>query len=76
MEIPEKFGMKEFNSVKNPMILGNKLIKRYGYAVDSTKLKQIVRSLRYLITTRPDLIYLVNVVSMYMRTQARCICRL
>lgn len=68
--------MKEYNSVKNPMILGNKLIKGDGYAVDPTTLKQIVRSVRYLITTRPDLIYLVNVVSMYMRTQARCICRL
>lgn len=63
----KKYGMEDCNSVKNPMVPGNKLTKMgAGGAVDPTEYKQLVGSLRYLTATRPDLIYSVNVVSRYM----------
>lgn len=67
LETLEKFGMGDCNSVRNPMIPGNKLTKEgEGRSVDPTIFKQIVGSLRYLTATRPDLIYSVNMVSRYM----------
>lgn len=68
LETLEKFGMQDCNSVRNPMIPGNKLTKEgEGRPVDPTLFKQIVGSLRYLTATRPDLVYSVNVVSRYMK---------
>lgn len=65
----QKFGMDRCNSVKNPMVPGNKLTKDgAGPAVDPTAYKQLVGSLRYLTVTRPDLIYSVNMVSRYMES--------
>lgn len=67
LETLKKYGMKDCNSVKNPMVPGNKLTKTgAGEEVDPTAYKQLVGSLRYLTATRPDLIYSVNVVSRYM----------
>lgn len=39
-----------------------------GDPVDSTEFKQLIESLRYLTTTRPNLIYSVNLVSKYMES--------
>lgn len=65
----QKFGMDRCNSVKNPMVPGNKLTKDgAGPTVDPTAYKQLVGSLRYLTATRPDLIYSVNMVSRYMES--------
>ncbi|WZZ37877.1 hypothetical protein YC2023_034136 [Brassica napus] len=62
-----KFEMSECNSVKNPMIPGQKLTKKgAGSAIDPTRFKQLVGSLRYLTATRPDLMFSVNLVSRYM----------
>lgn len=62
-----KFGMEGCNSVRNPISLGHKLTKEgAGPVVDSTIFKRVVGSLRYLTATKPDLIYLVNLVSRYM----------
>jgi len=66
-EILERFGMERCNSVKNPIVPGNKLSKEgAGAEVDPTTFKQLVGSLRYLTATRPDLISSVNLVSRYM----------
>lgn len=68
-EILEKYGMEECNSVRNPMVPGNKLTKTgAGDEVNPTTYKQLVGSLRYLTATRPDLIYSVNLVSRYMES--------
>ena len=62
-----KYGMQNCNSVRNPIVPGNKLTKAgAGEEVDATEFKQLVGSLRYLTARRPDLIYSVNLVSRYM----------
>jgi len=68
-EIIKKYGMEGCNSVKNPIVPGQKLTKAgAGDVVDPTKFKQLIGSLRYLTTTRPDLIFSVNLVSRYMES--------
>ncbi|KAL9831113.1 putative RNA-directed DNA polymerase [Arabidopsis thaliana] len=68
-EILKKYEMEECNPVMNPMVPGQKLTKAgAGEEVNPTTFKQLVGSLRYLIATRPDLIYLVNLVSRYMES--------
>lgn len=69
MDILRRFGMEDCNPVKNPIVPGQKLSKEgegEGAAVDPTVFKQLIGSLRYLIVTRPDLTYSVNLVSRYM----------
>ncbi|WKA06777.1 hypothetical protein VitviT2T_024661 [Vitis vinifera] len=56
-EVLERFGMEKSNSVKNPIVPGDRLTKNEGgVKVDATKYKQLVGSLMYLTATRPDLI--------------------
>ena len=59
--------MDKSNSVRNPIVPGFKLMKDEGGArVDATQYKQMVGSLMYLTVTRPDLMYVVSLVSRYM----------
>lgn len=68
-EIIKKYGMDESNSVKNPIVPGQKLTKAgVGVLVDPSEFKQLIGSLRYLTTTQPDLIFSVNLVSRYMES--------
>ncbi|PRQ17740.1 putative RNA-directed DNA polymerase [Rosa chinensis] len=66
-EILERFGMEKSNSVRNPIVPGFKLMKdEGGVKVDATMYKQIVGSLMYLTATRPDLMYVVSLISRFM----------
>ncbi|KAH9794818.1 Integrase catalytic domain-containing protein [Citrus sinensis] len=66
-EVLERFGMKYCNPVKNLIVLGCRLVKdEGGTKVDSTIYKQMVGSLMYLIATRPDLMYVVSLISRFM----------
>ncbi|PRQ42077.1 putative RNA-directed DNA polymerase [Rosa chinensis] len=66
-EILERFGMEKANSVRNPIVPGFKLMKdEGGVKVDATMYKQIVGSLMYLTATRPDLMYVVSLISRFM----------
>ena len=66
-EILERFGMGNSNSVKNLVVPSFKLVKDEGNAsVDATAYKQIVGSLMYLTAARPDLTYVVSLVSKFM----------
>ncbi|GMI90543.1 cysteine-rich RLK (RECEPTOR-like protein kinase) 8 [Hibiscus trionum] len=59
--------MLKCNSVRNSIVPGTKLVKDEDEVkVDATGYKQIVESLRYLTTTRPDVMYVVGLVSRYM----------
>lgn len=59
--------MKDCNSVSTPTELGLKLTKNgAGKRVDATLYKQIIGSLMYLTTTRPDIMHAVNLISRYM----------
>ena len=67
-KVLERFGMEMSNPVKNPIVPGCKLSKHEGSAVnvDATEYKKLVGSLLYLTTTRPDLMYVVGLISRYM----------
>ncbi|KAE9587483.1 putative RNA-directed DNA polymerase [Lupinus albus] len=66
-EVLERFNMENFNPVGSPTEPGLKLSRDIdGEKVDSTYFKQIVGSLMYLTTTRPDIMYAVCLISRYM----------
>ena len=66
-EVLERFNMNQCNSVHNPVVPGFKLTKdEEGVEVDSTFYKQMVGSLMYLTATRPDLMFIVSLISRYM----------
>jgi hypothetical protein len=59
--------MIECNYVGTPVVIGTKLIKECdGKSIEPTIFKSLVRSLRYLTITRPDIVYGVGLVSRYM----------
>lgn len=66
-EVLDRFGMSESKPVGSPMIPGYRLHKdELGVQIDESYYKQIVGSLMYLTTTRPDLIYSVSLISRFM----------
>lgn len=66
LDILQKFGMCDSNSVLNPIVPGSKLVKDdVGIKVDKTYYKQIVGSLMYLTATRPDMIFVVSLISRF-----------
>ena len=59
--------MEKSNSVKNPIDPGVKVMKdKEGAKVDATMYKQLVGSLMYLTATRPDLMYVMCLISRFM----------
>lgn len=59
--------MDKCNPVHNPIVPGSKLSKdEDGIRVDGTFYKQIVGSLMYLTATRPDVMFVVSLLSRYM----------
>lgn len=69
-EILEKFKMDSYTSVNTPVATGIKLSKEGdGRVIEPTPYKSLVGSLRYLIITRPDIVYGVGLVSRYMEIQ-------
>ncbi|PRQ41856.1 putative RNA-directed DNA polymerase [Rosa chinensis] len=68
-EVLERFQMKDCNSVTTPTDPTIKLKKdSEGKKIDATLFKQIVGSLMYLTTTRPDIMYAVSLISRYMES--------
>lgn len=66
-EVLNRFGMTECNSVCNPIVPGCKIHRdEKGVKVDETFFKQIVGSLMYLTATRPDLMFIVSLISRFM----------
>ncbi|GKB28168.1 retrovirus-related pol polyprotein from transposon TNT 1-94 [Tanacetum coccineum] len=66
-KVIERFGMQNFNSVCSPIVPGQKIGRdEAGVKVDSTLYKQMVGSLMYLTATRPDLMYVVCLISRFM----------
>ncbi|CAM8989664.1 unnamed protein product [Rhodiola kirilowii] len=66
-KILEGCGMGDCNPTQAPMEARTKLSKKSSSPpVDKTLYRSIVRSLRYLTHTRPDLAYSVGIVSRYM----------
>nr|GEW48633.1 hypothetical protein [Tanacetum cinerariifolium] len=66
-EVLERFGMWNCNPVKNPIVPGTVLTKEGGgKEVDAALYKQLVDSLMYLTVTRPDMMYVVCLISRFM----------
>lgn len=66
-EILESFNLLNGNEVKNPIVPGTRLSKSGdGNKVDLTTYKQLIGSLMYITSTRPDLMYVVCLLSRYM----------
>ena len=65
-EVLERFSMDKCNPVHNPMVPGFELMKNGdGVRVDSTFYKKIVGSLMYLTATRPDVMFVVSLISRF-----------
>ncbi|XP_040989961.1 secreted RxLR effector protein 161-like [Juglans microcarpa x Juglans regia] len=59
--------MEKSNGVKNPIVPGIRLMKdEEGAKVNATMYKQLVGSFMYLTATRPDLMYVVSLISRFM----------
>ncbi|CAJ2672444.1 unnamed protein product [Trifolium pratense] len=66
-DLLERFGMEKSNLSRNPIAPGCKLIKdENGVKVDATMYKQVVGCLMYLAATRPDLMYVLSLISRFM----------
>lgn len=72
-EVLKRFGIENYNAICNPIIPGQKIGKdENGIEVDATLYKQIMGSLMYLTTTRPDLIFVKNLISHFMASPTQC----
>lgn len=68
-EILERFKMEECNSVRNPIVPGTKLVKEDGSGkADASLYKQMVGSFMYLAATRPDLMFVLGLISHFMES--------
>eukprot|EP00257_Ricinus_communis_P017177 XP_015575557.1 uncharacterized protein LOC107261371 [Ricinus communis] len=71
-ELLDKFGMLDSNPVRNPIVPGTKLsIEGDGVPVDETQYKQLIGSLLFLTATRPDIMFVVCILSRYMAKPTR-----
>ncbi|GAA0167068.1 transmembrane signal receptor [Lithospermum erythrorhizon] len=66
-ELLKRFGMINSNPVGNPIVPGTKIGKDIGgKQVDETYYKQMVGSLMYLTSTRPDIMFATSLISRFM----------
>ena len=71
-EILKRFDMEDCNPVANPMLPGEKLdMNKEGERVDATLYKQMIGSLMYITTTRPDLQFSVSLLSRFMASPTK-----
>jgi hypothetical protein len=67
MEILKKFGMTECKSIPTPMVMDLKKMSDVDSGeIDPHFYRHFIRSLMYLVNTRPDICYAVNVLSQFM----------
>lgn len=67
LNVLKRFGMEDSNAVCSLIVPGSKLHRdEDGVKVDDTYFKQIVGSLIYITTTRPDMIFIVSLISRFM----------
>ena len=71
-KILEGAGMRNCNSCETPMECRLKLSKlKSGDPINPTEYRSIIGSLRYIVNTRPDLAFVVGVVSRYMEAPGK-----
>ena len=65
-EVLERFNMGNCNSVKNPIVPGITVSKEGIKRADATLYKQLVGCLMYLTVTKPDLMFVMCLISRFM----------
>lgn len=66
-EVLERFGMDKCNPVHNPIVPSTILKKdKDGIRVDSCRYKHIIGSLMYLMAARPDIMFVLGLLSRFM----------
>eukprot|EP00253_Pinus_taeda_P008455 PITA_08455 len=67
-DLLNRFGMTECNPLSNPMEQNLNLTSIEGKEFeDATKYRQLIGSLIYLTTTRPDILFVVGILSRFMQ---------
>jgi hypothetical protein len=67
VDILQRFGMMNCNSMATPMTINLKLLSdSSSNLVDPTMYKQLIRSLMYLVNTKTNIFFAVNTLSQYM----------
>ena len=67
IDILKRFKMNKCNPTNTPIEIGTKLInKDEGTSIDYTLYKRFAGSLMYLATTRPNIMYVVSLISRFM----------
>ena len=67
-EVLQRFRTETSNLAHNPIVPGCKLVKdEGGVKVNRTRFKQIFGSLMYLTATRPNVMFVVGLISRYMK---------
>jgi hypothetical protein len=69
VEILKKFGMTECKSMPTPMVMDLKKMNDSSIdlgEIDPHLYRQLIGSLMYLVNTRPDICYALNVLSQFM----------
>ncbi|XP_028090326.1 uncharacterized protein LOC114290595 [Camellia sinensis] len=68
-EILKRYGMENCNPVNTPIDSGVELKKGTKAGdMDPTYFESLVGSLRYITCTKPDILYVVGLISRYMET--------
>jgi hypothetical protein len=67
VKILEAAGMVECNSAQTPMEERLKLSRNSEIEEDATLYRKLIGSLRYLVHTRPDLIFAVDYLNRFMQ---------
>jgi hypothetical protein len=68
-DLLKRFKMFECKAAATPIALGTKLSKNdQGKSIDQTLYKRLVGSLMYLTTTRPDIMFVVSLISRFMES--------
>jgi hypothetical protein len=66
VEILKKFGMTKCKSMPTPMVMDLKKMNDVDSGeIDPLLYRQLIGSLMYLVNTRPDICYAVNVLSQF-----------
>nr|GFC33100.1 putative RNA-directed DNA polymerase [Tanacetum cinerariifolium] len=66
LELIKQFNLEGCNSVKSPMVPGNKLKLEDGEKADGTAYRQVVGSLMYITMTHPDIQFAISLISRFM----------
>jgi hypothetical protein len=67
IEILQRFRMMDYKSMATPMVTGMKILSDSSSdLVDPMMYRQLIRSLMYLVNTRPSICFAVNTLSQYM----------